>query len=369
MTDADGGQGLAILFPGVSGNEPFWWRIEGGALTMQGRGAWPEELSGGKVALLLPPGLVSARFFAAPEGRPPAQAMGVAAAEAKGAAIADEKALHGCALDLGEAAGVARYRGYAVAADDLRAALGWAEERGIDPAAVLPLDALVTRPEQGWAQLEWADGETLLLRGDVALCGREPFAATLLAGAEPVSLPLAAFERALADMLTAPPCDFRTGPFARARRWGLERAPWRRWMWLAAAALILALLAPLVSLTRLHLSTRALEAQALEMARGQGVTATNLSEARLMLDEKLAARGTGPALFSSQMGALVVALQGEGGLSVTAVDRSGDGVLRVRLEGRQPAMAAVVGRMRTQGYDAALLPASAGGAAELVVRP
>lgn len=139
----------------------------------------------------------------------------------------------------------------------LAPAAAMAEWVASEPDIVIPSTLLLVPPEQGLVR------RGLDHRGLAAAFSVEPELAALLVGDSPVEeISEEAFEAALPAALAAPVLNLRQGPFAKRRRWTVDRGSLRRVALLAAALALVSLIVQLAAIMRYSFAADRLEAEA-----------------------------------------------------------------------------------------------------------
>lgn len=322
--------GLILALP--EQGEPLWIRVADGVLAQTGRGAnWLAAcgltaLPADTVVMLVPPAAMVTLHWADYPELAPRQGRAAARLAALAGAILPADQLFAAANENDDPA-LPHIVGVA-ARSDMQHWLLWAQHHGVDPDIIVPAPLLLPEPVEGMAQGELA-GEVLLRGKDVALAG--DLAAVLSADVaiEQFSQDQL-IERAVAA-LEQPPLDMRQGDFAkRVRRVADKRVIGRILLW-SALILLASLTITLISVARQHVAARNLDAQSLALARQVVPGAGDFDQAEAEIERQLAARGAGAYAFTAPVAALLSALQDAPTVSLTALSRDPDGMIRATL--------------------------------------
>ncbi|MHA6767793.1 type II secretion system protein GspL [Sphingobium ummariense] len=327
------GEGLIVAIPETADAEPLWMRVVDGAVVKTGAGSnWLaacglQVLPPETVVMLVPPAaLVTLRWVSHPD-LPPRQARAAARLAALADAIVPADQLFAAADENDDPA---RPHIIAVAArSDMQHWLLWAQHHGLDPDVIVPAPLLLPEPEEGLTQ-GTIGGEPVLRGRDMALPG--DLAPLGLAGEAPVRAALPAEVDAIAIVaLERPPLDMRQGDFAkRVRRSWDRRALARIAVWVGFI-LLASLLIALVQITRQNLAASSLDSESLALAQQVVPGAQDVTAAEAEMDRQLAARGAGGYAFTAPVAGLMTALQDAPGVSLTALSRDPDGMIRATL--------------------------------------
>ncbi len=309
---------VRLVFIGADDRPVGWWQVEDGAVIARGGTADPVPPGPAQRIVAIAPAAAVGIHAAELGALAPAQARVAARLLVQDMAIAPVDGEH-VAVGAPEAGDrmVA-----VVAAPRLARWIALLAAEGHEPDAIVPAALVLPRPELGY--LRATIGDETVIRGRATGFAEDPALTPLIVGDAPVEDIDA--EPLLVAAAVQPPFDLRQGPFARRRRLGFDQAQMRRLARLAAATLALTLLIALVQLFRLEADTRALDRQADAVAArvAPGGTAASLA-ARLA-----GVRGPG-AGFSATAGALFAAVQASPGVELSALDFTGDGLLRASL--------------------------------------
>lgn len=354
-----------LFLPSAAAPGYRWLRLDDGNIIARGEGlpATPE----GPVTAIVPAEDVTLHWAELPRRSMPQTLAAARAliAEASAAPIAD---LHVAVGDEGSDA-----RPVAVVA--MTRMQGWLDalgEHGFDPEVMIPAPMLVPRPDAGFVIADL--GGERVVRG--AACGfadAPELTAAITAEAAPVTLSTAELEAAIVAAVAQPPLNLRQGGFARRERVALDRRRIRRAAWLAVAAVVLALVVPILGIIRYTLATQTLEARADAAARAglapgaSGVDTTGQLDARL-------ARLRGPGRGFTQTAAIAFdAVRAVPGVEARSIAFDTRGVLKLVLSAPSDAAAREVAqRIEASGLSVApIIGASTAGrvSAELTVTP
>jgi general secretion pathway protein L len=322
--------GLILALP--EQGEPFWIRVADGAVAQSGTGTnWLAAcgltaLPADDVVMLVPPaGLVTLHWAVYPE-LAPRQGRAAARLAALGGAIVPADQLFAAANENDDPA---LPHILAVAArSDMQHWLLWAQHHGLDPDIIVPAPLLLPEPVEGVAHGELA-GERLLRGKDVALAGDLALILPADAVMEQV-LPDQLVERAVAA-LARPPLDMRQCDFAKRVRRTVDKRTIARILLWSALILLASLLITLIGVVRQHVAASNIDAQSLALARQVAPGAGDLDQAEAEIERQLAARGAGAYAFTAPVAALLSALQDAPTVSLTALSREPDGMIRATL--------------------------------------
>ena len=313
--------------------EPLWMRVVDGAMAQSGVGAnWLAAcgltaLPDDATVLLVPPaGLVTLNWTEHPDLAPrQGRAAARLGALAQGIVPADQLF---AAADENE--DPARPHLVAVAArSDMQHWLLWAQHHGLDPDIILPAPLLLPEPAEGLHRATIGGeavlrGRDMALAGDMALPGLIDEAAVRDVPVDTVNaLAIAALER--------PPIDLRQGDFAKRVRRPVDKRTLQRIMVWSGLILLASLLIALIGIARQNIAASNLDAQSLALARQVVPGASDLDQAEAEIERKLAARGAGAYAFTAPVAGLLSALQDAPGVSLTALSRDPDGMIRATL--------------------------------------
>ncbi len=321
-----------IVFLAEQG-EPLWMRVADGAVVQKGTGAnWLAEcgltaLPSGTVVMLVPPAaLVTLHWFRHPD-LPPRQGRAAARLAAMAAGIVPADQLFAVA-NRNEDPARPHIVGVAARAD-LQHWLLWAQHHGLDPDVIVPAALLLPAPAEGFSR--GVVGGDMVLRGaDVALPG--DIALVELVGDAPVHDVTA--EQVAATAMAAladPPLDLRQGDFAKRVRRSIDKRTLGRIMLWSGLILIASLMIAVIGIAREHGEAGRLDAESLALAREVVPGADNLDAAEAEMDRRLAERGAGAYAFTAPVAGLLAAIQAEPGVSLTALSRDPDGMIRATL--------------------------------------
>ena len=324
-------EGLIVVLP--EQGEPQWMRVVDGAIVQRGTGAnWLAacglaELPADTVVMLVPPAaLVTLHWIAHPD-LPARQGRAAARLAALATAIVPADQLFAAADENDDPA---RPHLIAVAArSDVQHWLLWAQHHGLDPDIIVPAPLLLPEPAEGLAGA--AVGGASLLRGaTVALAG--DMAIAELVGDAPVrDVAEGAVDAGAIAALANPPIDLRQGDFAKRVRRHLDKRRLARILIWTGLILLGSLLITLVDVARQHIAASNRDAESLALARQVVPGATDSAQAEAEMDRQLAARGAGAYAFTAPVAGLLSAMQDAPGVSLTALSRDPDGMIRATL--------------------------------------
>jgi general secretion pathway protein L len=360
-----------LLFLGREEGLDGWLRLEEGAVVARGQGPdIPQVLEGAAIAAIVPGDMVTLHWIELPAGLAPAQA---AAAARLAAAEHSAQPLPEMHVAVGAARGEEALRCVAlVAAADMAAWLARLQAAGIDPDLMLPETLLLAPPDTGIARYD--RGAVSLYRGATDAFAAEPdLAGLVLAGREVRTVDREAFEAGLAEAVAAPAIDLRQGPFARPRRWQIDRALVRRLALLGLLILLATLAIQVAAILRYTFAADALEAEAQRVASSALPRNTGIADASGELDARLAELRGGGIGFTAIAAPVFAAVRDTANAEVSAIAFSPDGSLRVTVQADLPAtIAAVASRIEAAGFRVETGALRSGGGrqlSDLMVRP
>lgn len=327
------GEGLIVFLAEQPDAEPLWMRVVHGAIVQSGSGAnWlaacglsalPDDM----VVMLVPPAaLVTLHRHAYPD-LPARQGRAAARLAALADAILPAGQLFAAADGNDDPA---RPHLVAVAARaDMQHWLLWAQHHGLDPDIIVPAPLLLPEGEEGFRR--GVVGGTAVLRGaDMALAG--DLTLPELIGDAPVQdVPPEQINGRAIAALEAPPLDMRQGDFVKRVRRSFDKRTLGRMMLWSGIILMLGLVMALVTLAKQHVAVSGLDSESLTLARQIVPGATGLAQAEAEMDRQLAARGAGGYAFTAPVAGLLNAMQDAPGVSLTALSRDPDGMIRATL--------------------------------------
>ena len=324
-------EGLIVALPDQG--EPLWMRVVDGAVVQEGTGAnWLAAcglaaLPGDAVVMLVPPAALVTLHWTKHPDLPARQGRAAARLAALAEAMVPADQLFAAADDNENPA---RPHMIALASrSDMQHWLLWAQHHGLDPDVVVPAPLLLPEPDQGFSAATIA-GEPVLRGTELALAG--DMAIPELVGDAPVrNVPDDQVKAVAVAALQQPPLDMRQGDFAkRVRRPVDRRAIGRTALW-SGLILLASLLITLIGITRQHVAASNLNSESLTLARQVVPGATDLILAEAELERQLTARGAGAYAFTAPVSGLLSAMQDNPGVSLTALSRDPDGMIRATL--------------------------------------
>lgn len=326
-------EGLIVALAEAPGVEPLWMRVANGAVVQTGAGAnWlaacglaalPDDM----LVMLVPPAALVTLHEAAYPDLPVRQGRAAARLAALAGGIVPADQLFAAADDNDDPA---RPHRVAVAARaDMQHWLLWAQHHGLDPDIMVPAPLLLPEVQDGFQRGIIGGGP--VLRGvDIALAGDlalpELIGDAVVRDVAPEQINV----RAIAA-LERPPLDLRQGDFAKRVRRSFDKRTLGRIMLWSGLILFVSLLIALLGLTRQHFAASGLETDSLEQARQVVPGASDLIQAEAEMDRQLAARGAGGYAFTAPVAGLLNAMQDVPGVSLTALSRGPDGMIRATL--------------------------------------
>lgn len=322
--------GLIVALP--EEGEPLWMRVVDGAVAQSGRGVnWLaacglSALPADAMVMLVPPAaMVTLRWAAYPQ-LAPRQGRAAARLAALADGIVPSDQLFAAADENDDPA---RPHVVAVAArSDMQHWLLWAQHHGLDPDIIVPAPLLLPEPVEAFVRGS-LDGEVVLRGKDVAFGG--DLASVLAADAAIEDVPADLLQARAVEALERPPLDLRQGDFAKRVRRVADKAVLRRILLWSGLILLISLLISLTVLVRQHVAASNLDAESLALARQVVPGADDLTQAEAEIERQLAARGAGAYAFTAPVAGLLSALQEAPGVSMMALSRDPDGMIRATL--------------------------------------
>jgi len=312
---------------------PHWIRLVDGYIVQRGKGEhWrhPAEVEEGPVdgraLLVLPPHATTLHWIACPDMtvKQGAQAARVMALEAS---VGTGAGLHAAVMPA-----TAPEQSHVVAVTNESAMahwIDWCAERGMPDAIIVPAALMLPQPDKGFMRGQVGPSE--VARGiDSAFDAGEPLA-SLLMGREPITdMSEPGIDDVLRESIDNPPLNLRSGAFAARtpRVFSAERM--RRIALLVGLIFLVVLLVSLVRIVRLNLEAANLDAETVEVASAVVPSVTDATDAELKVNARYAARGGGGG-FTGAMAGLMSAMRGAPAVSLSSVNQSADGALRVQL--------------------------------------
>lgn len=336
-------EGLIVALPDEAGREPLWMRVVDGAVVQRGAGpnwlascglaALPQDM----VVMLVPPAALVTLHWTAHPDLPARQGRAAARLAALAGGIAPSDQLFAAADENDDPA---RPHLIALAArSDMQHWLLWAQHHGLDPDVIVPAPLLLPEPEEGFARgmiggaAAWRGRETAfggdIFGGDVF--GGDRAVPELIGEADVRDASPAEVEALAIAALERPPLDMRQGDFARRVRRDWDRRSLTRIAVGSALVLLASLLITVIGVTRQYVAARGLDAESLALAREVLPDAADVASAQSEMDRQLAARGAGGYAFTASAAALMSAMQDSPGVSLTALSRDPDGMIRATL--------------------------------------
>jgi general secretion pathway protein L len=322
-----------ILPDAVPEAPPHWIRLVDGYIVQRGKGErWrhPAEIEDGPIdgraLLVLPPHATTLHWIACPEMtvKQGAQAARVMALEAS---VGTGAGLHAAVMP---AAAPEESHVVAVTSESAMAHwIDWCAERGMPDAIIVPGALMLPQPDKGFMRGQVGPSE--VARGlDSAFDASEPPAALLL-GREPITdMSEPGIDDVLRESINKPPLNLRSGVFAARTPRVFNRERIRRIALLVGFIFLVVLLVSLVRIVRLNFEASSLDAKTVEVAGTVVPGVTDAADAELKVNARYAARGGGGG-FTGAMAGLMGAMRGTPAVSLSSVNQSADGALRVQL--------------------------------------
>ncbi|MBN8829316.1 MAG: general secretion pathway protein GspL [Sphingomonadales bacterium] len=323
-----------ILLPSDRDEMPSWYRVADERIVRRGRGLeWlpPEGADGegaqvGNAMLVLPPHATTLHWIATP-GMTPRQGAAAARLMALEASIGDADQLHAA---IGENEDPEAPHVVAVASQSAMTHwMEWAKEHGLPQASFVPSALLLPTPEDGFVR--GPIGGTDVVRGrDTAFEGDEQAAAFIIGDAPVTQVPADSIDDALLMALEEPPLDLRQGRYARRAPAMFDGARLRRIAIMIGCIALCSLLISLLTIIRLHAEASRLDAQTVALAKTIDPEIDDPQVAEARMSGLLAMRG-GRGGFTGMMAGIMIALQANANVTLTNVNQSADGSLRLQL--------------------------------------
>jgi len=326
------GNGLIVLLSADAETDPLWWRLADGHIVARSEKAAlaGAEAEPGTVMIAVPPGIATIRRVELDPAMPQAQARAVAMRKALGSAMADSAEMHAAVLDRDAAASDGIFHVALIARSDLAHIIAWGRHHGIDADIILPAGAVLPDPEQGYARAEI--GGAMLVRGQgIVAQADEPWVAAVLADAPVADFPSTEIEASLIGALTNPPVNLRSGPFAKARRSGIDASWWKRIAIWTGFVMLATLLISLVLIAKYEWSAARLDARTVEIAKPLLPAANDAELVAAEIDRMLGEKGAGAYVFTGPLAGLMTAMQPVPGVSLSALSLNDDGLLHATL--------------------------------------
>ena len=366
-------EGLIVVLP--QQGEPLWMRVVEGAVVQGGTGAnWLAAcgltaLPDDAIVLLVPPAaLVTLNWIEYPD-LAPRQGRAAARLAALAGAIVPADQLFAAA---DENEDPARPHCIAVAARaDMQHWLLWAQHHGLDPDIMVPAPLLLPEPQEGFER-GMIGGEAVLRGTDLALAG-DLALPELIGEAVVRDVPAGQIDARAIAALARPPLDLRQGDFAKRVRRSFDKRTMARIALWSGLILLASLSIALVGLAKRHLAAASLNAESLALARTVVPGANDLVQAEAEMDRQLGARGAGGYAFTAPVSGLLSAMQDVPGVSLTALSRDPDGMIRATLAAaRVDDIDSVQLALQAAGFTITVTPSRDPGGrmlADITVRP
>lgn len=326
-------EGYIVALPDGAEGQPRWMRVVGDAVVQAGEGTnWLSAcglaaLPEGCVVMLVPPTALTPLHFIAYPDLAVRQGRAAARLAAVSDAIVSSDRLF--AVDNGNDDPARPHIVASVTRADMIHWLAWAAQHGLDPDLIVPAPLFLPEPETGFVRGMVA-GQAVVRGADMAAPG--DMAALLISADAPVrDISDAIVQDAMVAALSGPPLNLRSAEFAKVRRRTIDnRALGRMALW-TGLILLASLLIALIGIARYRMEAARLDRESLALAQQVLPQTTDLIAAQAEVEARLAARGAGGSAFSAPLSGLMNAMQGAPGVSVTALSRDADGLLRVTL--------------------------------------
>ena len=341
---------FVTVFPTAEIQALHWWLVADGALEAKGCNADPLLAAGLKLPsvedepvthiALMPTPLALVRWHDPLDDMTVQQALAAARLAAQSSSL-DRENLHIAAVidDTGQVVTAS------VGKDIVANGLLQLQALGIDPDVIVPAGWLIAPQDTIVTEADF--GFEKLLRAEKMIAPDEPsLRAHLIGDNRATVLPEASVDRALADAVDNATLNLRCGAFAKKVQAHMTAQQRRLLGWLAAAAVVLSLLIPVVQLVKYHWA--AADAQAVALAAAEPVIGAveSVEEADRRLDTRLISENRGNIAFSVPASALFSAVQQTQGVSIERLSYRKDGTVfaaltAVRNEDINPALIAL----------------------------
>lgn len=303
-----------------------------------------------RVAAIAPAEAVTLHWVDLPD-LAPAQARAAAMLLATETSAAPPSTLH---VALGQVDGDGRR---AMALVDRGRMAGWLARLGalgFDPDAVFPAPLLLARPDEGFNR--GTVGEATVVRGvDSAFAVDDVIAPMIFAGTGVADVAAEPLDRALNHATL----DLRQGPFARARRFGVDWKLVRRLAVLTGIAALLLLATSIVRIAHYSLAADAAERRAESLARQALPPGVQSGDPVASMSARLAGLQGAGGGFAMLASGVLAALQTAPDVDLTQMNYGEDGSLRIMLAGpNAPALSVVANAIKNNGFQVDLGPTS-----------
>lgn len=326
-------EGLIVALPDDPDGPPLWMRVVDDAVVQSGAGAnWLAvcgltALPDGCVVMLVPPAALTTLHWISHPELPVRQGRAAARLAALSASMATSDSLFTAADENDDPA--RPHIVAVVARGDMQHWLLWAQHNGLDPDIVVPAALLLPEPEAGFVR--GVVGGAEVLRGVDSALSADLAVPALLGDLPAQAVPGEVIAARAIAALAQPPLNLRQGDFARRVRRTIDRRILARMAVWAGLILLASLVIALIGIGRHYLEASRLDQESLAIARQILPQATDARQAEVEMDAQLAARGAGGYAFTAPTAGLFAAMQGVPGVSVMALSRDNDGMLRVTL--------------------------------------
>ncbi|MEP2103699.1 MAG: hypothetical protein ABJP02_16330 [Parasphingorhabdus sp.] len=343
-------QVLITAFPSTEVQALQWWLVADGALEAKGCDTDPLVAAGLKLPsaesepvihiALMPSALGVVRWHEPLDDLTEQQALAAARLAAEENSLGPEN-LHIAVVadESGQAATAS------VGKDIIANGLLQLQTLGIDPDVIVPAGWLISPQDD--AVIEADFGFETVLRTERIIAPDEPsLRAHLVGDGRVVVLPESSIDQALIGAADNSSLNLRSGIFAKK----VDRymtAPQKRILaWLAAAAVVISLLIPVIQLAKYHWAAADADAAALAAAEPVIGAVESVEEADRLLNERLVRENRGNIAFSVPASALFSAVQQTQGVSIERISYRKDGTVfagltAVRNEDMNPALIAL----------------------------
>ena len=303
-----------------------------------------------RVAAIAPADAVTLHWVALPD-LAPAQARAAAMLLAAETSAAPASTLH---VALGPVDGDARRT---MALVDRGRMAGWLARLaalGFDPHGVYPAPLLLPAPGEGFVRGTICGA--LLVRGvDSAFGVDDVVAPMILAGAEVTDVAQEPLDRALEHAKL----DLRQGPFARARRFGVDWKLVRRLAVLAGIAALLLLATSVVRIAHYSLAADAAKARAEALARQALPPGVQSGDPVASMASRLTGLQGAGGGFSALAGGVLGALQTTPSVDLAQMNYGEDGSLRIVIAASDaPTLSVAANAIKNNGFRVDLGPTS-----------
>lgn len=332
---------LSLPTRGYDGHDQcHWWRVAGGHITETGIGLSrfhdgpggidPAQI--GHVMALAPVESCLLHSLAMP-AMPDKQAAAVAQRMIAGDSPRADEVLHIVPVS-DDVAATGERAFVSVPAETMAQWQAWLTRHGLTARSIVPAALLIPAGADDMPIRARIGGDDVIRSGASAFPA-EPSLVEALCPPDTVLRTMTEdqVDHAIIAACDAPPAELLSGPWAPRRRLRFDGADWTRAAKLAAALALVSILIPLILIIRLHHSADQLDEETVAMAVQMGAPTSRAEDTIAAADRRLAQLGTGPALVTTPIAALVQAMEAAPTVNLDTISWRGDGILSVTLGG------------------------------------